>query len=217
MEMRYSRGVTGPRHRPIWFAAIIIVIVWGLATAGYRAGKNSRMTADKLRAFAQSVDLGKLTGAARAKAIRELAERMNRLSPEERRRARLEGVWQSWFAAMTEEEKGTFVEATMPTGFKQMLASFEQLPEDRRRHAIGDALKHLKEDQERMREEGEAPSLDAATNRPALSRELQEKITKIGLKTFYSESSAATKAEMAPLLEELQRAMESGRVFRGGG
>src|SRR5437764_778285 len=97
----------------------------------------------------------------------------------------------------------------MPSGLKQMLATFEQLPEEQRRRAIGDAMK-------RLREEEGAKEESTTNGPPVLSRELQEKLTKIGLKTFYSESSAKTKAEMAPLLEELQRTMESGWLFRGG-
>jgi len=104
----------------------------------------------------------------------------------------------------------------MPSGFKQMLASFEEMPEERRRRAIGDALRRLREEPEKTRE-ADGPQADTMTNGPpVLSKDLQEKITKIGLKTYYSESSAQTKAEMAPLLEELQRTMESGRLFRGG-
>src|SRR5207249_10757226 len=159
---------------------------------------------------------GKLTGVARAKAMRDLAERLNRLSPEERRKARLDRVWQRWFEEMTEEERGTFIDLTMPTGFKQMLASFEQLPEERRRTAIGDAMRRLKEAQAEVSREGTPPAESGTNQPPALSPELQQKITKIGLKTFYGESSAQTKAEIAPLLEELQRTMESGRMFRGG-
>jgi hypothetical protein len=117
---------------------------------------------------------------------------------------------------MTEDEKAAFVELTMPTGFKQMLASFEQLPEDKRRKSIDDAVKRLKEAQEQTKEEGEAAPEAGTHAPPVLSKELQEKIATIGLKSFYSESSAQTKAELAPMLEELQRMMESGRMFRGG-
>jgi hypothetical protein len=209
-------SVTSHRKRPILLAGLLVVVAWLVAMGGYRIAKSSRMTADKVRAFAESMELSKLSGEARARAIRELAEKLNRLSPEERRKARQDRIWQRWFGEMTEEEKGTFVELTMPTGFKQMLTSFEQLPEDKRRRSIADAMKRLKESQERMAN-GDEPQPEGGTNQPpVLSEELQQRMAKIGLKTFYSESSAQTKADLAPLLEELQRMMESGRLFRGG-
>jgi L-lactate utilization protein LutB len=113
---------------------------------------------------------------------------------------------------MSETEKGEFIEATLPTGFRQMLNGFEQLPELRRKKTIDDALKRLKE----AREELAANSEDImSTNAPVLSEELRQKVTTIGLKAFYSQSSAQTKAEAAPLLEELQRMMETGAWMRG--
>jgi hypothetical protein len=94
-----------------------------------------------------------------------------------------------------------------------MLASFEKLPDDKRRKTIDDALKSLRETEARMKS-GQTNSLAGGTNAPVLSDELQVKIRTIGLKSFYSQSSAQTKAELAPVLEEMQRVMENGRVFR---
>ncbi len=205
------------RWRPVWFSALALVAVWVIAITGYTMAKNSRATAEKVRRYAESVDLRTLSGAARAKAIQKLADMLNGLSVEERRRARMERAAGRWFEEMTEEEKGTFIEATMPSGFKQMLNAFEQMPEEKRRRAVDDALRRLKEAQGQSQiQPGAAAENQGSTNGLApLSEELQTKVKTIGLKTFYSQSSAQTKAELAPVLEELQRVMESGRPFRG--
>jgi hypothetical protein len=203
------------RWRPVVISLLAVCGIWLVALAGYRIARNSKMTAEKVRAYAASVDISKLSGAARAKAIQELADKLNALSPEERRKARLERTAWSWFNGMTEEEKAAFLEATMPTGFKQMLTSFEQLPEEKRRIAIDDALRRLKEGRSQMAGGPGFGNRGGTNSPPVLSDELQAQIRTIGLRTFYSQSSAQTKAEMAPVLEELQRVMESGRPFRG--
>lgn len=202
------------RQRAILYAAVAVVLVWVIALVGFAIAKNSRMTAEKIRVYVESVDLSKLSAAERAKAIQRLADKLNRLSVEERRKAQIGRAAERWFEQMTEEEKGQFIDATMPTGFKQMITAFEQMPEDRRRRAVEESLKRLREVRSQMSAD-ELPKNGGTNREPELSPELQAKVRTIGLKSFYSQSSAQTKAELAPLLEELQRVMESGRLGRG--
>jgi hypothetical protein len=204
------------RYRPVIISLIALVAVWLCAWAGYAISKQSRMTADKIRVFVDRVDLNKLSASDRAQALRDLADKINRLSPEERRNARLDGIWAKWFAEMTEQEKATFLEATMPSGFKNMLASFEQQPEEKRHRAVTNAIERLKEAREMSQTDYEKKTKPRNTNAPVISEDLQKKIAVIGLKTVYSDSSAQTKAELAPLLEEIQKNMEAGRMFRRG-
>jgi hypothetical protein len=207
--------MSNQRHRAVVWAAFALLGIWMVAWAGHWFFANLRVTPEKVRAYVESVDLSKLSAAARAKALQELADKLNALSYEDRQRLRVERTAYRWFEQMTEEEKAQFIEATMPTGFKQMIAAFEELPEDRRRRAIDSALRNLRETNDRV-QAGQIAMGQEGTNRPPpISEELQAKVRTIGLKTFYSQSSAQTKAELAPVLEELQRAMESGRVFRG--
>jgi hypothetical protein len=201
-----------PRTRAVAGAAGALVGIWLVAWAGYWFFGNLKVTAEKVQAYVESVDLSKLSGDERAKALQRLADMMNRLSPEERRQMRFGRKAGDWFTQMTEEEKGTFIEATMPTGFKQMIAAFEELPEDKRKRTVDGAIRRLREQQERV---ASGNGGGQGTNAPPISPELEAKVRTIGLKSFYSESSAQTKAELAPLLEELQRSMESGRPFRG--
>lgn len=205
------------RWRPVFYILLAVVGIWLIALAGYVIARNSKVTAEKVSAYVASVDLSKLSAADRATALKRLADMMNALSPDERRKARWERTALRWFDQMTEAEKGEFIEATLPTGFKQMLTAFEEMPEDKRKRSVDDALRRLREAQTKM--QAGAAILDGqprGTNvPPPLSEELQAKIRTIGLKSFFSQSSAQTKAELAPVLEELQRVMESGRPFRG--
>ncbi|HRZ38400.1 MAG TPA: hypothetical protein P5534_18805 [Candidatus Paceibacterota bacterium] len=193
-----------------------LTLAWLLAWGGYTVAKSRRVTAERVQAFMRTVDLSALTGEARAKALRELASKLNGLSYEERQRARLDQEWARWLLAMTEAEKSEFIEATLPTGFKQMLGAFEQLPVDRRRRTVDEAVKRLKQAREELAS-GDVPMPEWETNAPpVLSEEVRQKLITTGLKSFYSESSAQTKAEAAPLLEELQHMMEGGGFLRGG-
>jgi len=199
------------RWRPVVYAIFGVALLWGLALGGFTLARNSRVTAEKVRAFVQRTDLSKLSATDRAKALDKLARMLNSLSLEERRRGGLDKVTAEWFAQMTEAEKAAFLEATMPTGFKQMLAAFEQLPEDKRKAAIDNTLRRLKNQQARNASGSSTNS--TGTNSVPLSPELESKVRSIGLQTYYSQSSAQTKAELAPVLEELQRTMESGHAF----
>jgi hypothetical protein len=156
------------------------------------------------------VDFAHLSAAEREAALQKLAAMLNALSLEERQGLRLDRTAYKWFEKMTEAEKGEFLEATMPTGFKQMIGAFEEMPPDKRKKVVDQAVKQMKDAREKMAAGMPPPG----TNAVVLSAELQDKVTKIGLKSFYGQSSAQTKAEMAPFLEEMQRTMESGRMFR---
>ena len=203
------------RWRPVFWSSLAVLCLWTIALTGYSIAKNHHVTLESVKAYVQSVDLNRLSPQDRAKAIRKLADMLNALSYEERQKAQLERLTWNWLNQMTEDEKGQFIEATMPTGFKQMLTAFEQLPEDKRRKSVDDALRRLRESQRKTQASASDEDQPATNGPPVISEELQAKIRSIGLATFYSQSSAQTKAELAPVLEELQRTMESGRPFRG--
>ena len=191
------------QQRFIARAVAALAGIWLVAWGGHWYLENRKMTADKVRAYVEAVDFARLTGAARAQALKELEDKLNALSYEERQRLRGEHLMRDWLAQMTDDEKAQFIDATIPTGFKQMIGAFEQLPEDKRHQLIDDAMKNLRSEKNR-------PSGD----QPPINPELEAKIRTIGLNTFYSQSSAQTKAELAPLLEELQRQTESGKMLR---
>jgi hypothetical protein len=200
------------RTRTLLLAVAALAGVWLLAWGGYALAQSRRVTADKVKAALAATDLDRVPTANRAKVLAELARQLNALSFEERRDARLNGEWDRLFAAMTEEERRAFIEATMPSGLKKMIGHFEQLPEATRRKTVDDALKRLREAERTGG--GERAAGDPGRPAVELSPETRQRMVTVGLDTFFKESSSRTQAEVMPLLEEMQRSMQRGRVLR---
>jgi hypothetical protein len=197
------------RHRPLISAALALVAVWAATWTAFHFAGKTKMTADKVRQFTLATDLAQLSAADRAQAISGLAERVNALAFEERLKWRRTDDWKKWFAAMTEAERRRFIAATLPIGFKQTLEAFGQLPPDQRKQFVTDAI-------QRLREDGAAginkTMADYGPNGPPpLSPELENQVRALGMRQLYTDSSAETKAELAPLLEEMQRQLRNGR------
>lgn len=191
-----------------------MALAWALAVAGMAFARHLKVSPESIQRYLAKVDFIQLSPAERKLVIQKLAAMLNALTPEERRAVRMNRAFDSIFRAMDDSEKGEFMELTLPAGFNQMLSAFEQLPEDKRRKAIDDTLR-------RMREEMAAAtalddSSELAPPGPELSPELRNKLVKLGVKTFMDQGTPSTKAELQPVLEEIQRNMESGRLFRPG-
>lgn len=195
------------QFRPVIFLLIALTAVWAATTAAYAFFKHSKMTAAKVEQHLQETDLTKLSGPPRAEALNQLMADINALPPDERQKFRQSGAGQALFGRLDDGEKSKFVEGTMPGGVKQVLQSFEQMTPEKRRQAIDQVMRHLREN---------SGQSGPDTNAPALSPELQQKMVNIGLKTFYANSDAQTKAELAPVLDEMQQMMEKGTLFRRG-
>ena len=151
------------RYRPVVYAVPAIFVIWLLAVAGYRLAGSLKWSPDKVVAYADSVDLARLTGSVREQAIRRLEGMIDDLSLEER-----EQVWppilNRWVGAMTQREKSQFLDATALPDFKQIPSAFDQLPPEQRQKAMDARLEELRE--ARARDATGAGSAPATGNDP---------------------------------------------------
>ena len=192
------------RYRPLIFAVLALVAVWIITLIVFHLAAKTRVTAEKMENYAASVDLDQLSGDARAKAINDLADMANLLSFEERQKCRRDDLWRKWFAAMTEKEKLDFINKTLPTGMQQMLDAYSKLSDDQRKRIVDNSLKRMQQDGPNNADGGFGKN-----GAPPLSPELEQQVRDLGVQQLYLNSSAETKAELQPLLEQMQRQVQN--------
>lgn len=176
--------------------------IWGIALIALRGIREQKPTAERLLAFVESRDLDSLHGAERERHLQALADRLNRLPFEERRELRegraLEGV----FRKMLPEEQGQFLDRTLPTGFREVMEAFNKMTSEERRKHVERALRDMR---------ARAGEADPGRIEERLADGQARKIIDQGLQSFYRDSTAETKMDLAPLIEEIQAQMQGFR------
>jgi len=200
-----------PTQRPILIATCALVLAWLLAWSGYVIARHSKMTVEKVSQYQLTWDRSRLSAAERLKFLKGLAERLNALSPDERQKWHLD---QDWFRELNDEEKAYFIDAFLPGEMQAALRMFERWPKERQQQEIDQARRELEKNAQKPLGD-QTPDLNASKP-PLFTPELDLKVRTLGLNTLFSQGSAQTKAQLAPLLMEVQRQLESGQLNMNG-
>lgn len=179
---------------------IALVVVWGVVFVISRVAGSIKPTAEKVGAFQKENPLSDIEDPEKRKEhIAKVADMLNLMEASEvaklnereegdPRRRLLEG--------MSGEEQLFFLERRVGRAFEQMMQSFNEMDREERKKIVERSLRRIREnrgEQEQSIEE-EDP-------------EIVEKIAEAGFKAYYSEASAETKIDLAPLMEEMQSVM----------
>jgi hypothetical protein len=132
--------------------------------------------------------------------VESVAKKLNHLTYEERREVRLSRRLDRFFKTLNPDEQSRFLDLTLPEGFRQMMEALNKMEPEKRKAFVERTLEQLRKD------EGMDP--EEARERFEKDGNIQ-KIIDQGLKSFYSDASAETKMDLAPVIEQMQRNLES--------
>lgn len=168
-----------------------LLAVWLVAMGIVLLARAQKATPERVAVYFQE-DLNAQSSADRAHHLKRAAAMLNELSFEERQQLRRNREQEKFFSQLTPEEQGQFLDATLPTGFRQMMENFNRMDPVKRKQFVDRALAQMKA------HEGDAPPrhLDDAN---------VQKMVNQGLHSFYNDSSADVKLDLAPLIEEMQK------------
>lgn len=178
-----------------------LLVLWLVVFAISSWVKSAKPTAEKVAAYATENPLSEIEDSEKRKeVIGNLAAMLNQMEASELRALESEEFRdprRKLFEEMSGDEQLYFLQRRIGRAFEQIMQSFNEMERDERKKIVERSLKRLKEGDggpggERLEE---------------ADPELVEQITEAGLNAYYSEASAETKIDLAPLLEEMQRSM----------
>ncbi len=182
--------------RTLWLkAALVLLAIWLVAGGAIFWARSVKVTPESLAAYVEAHPLTE-GSADRTQILERVADQLNQLSYEQRREFRMGRKLDGFFRSLTPAEQGSFLDRTLPTGFKQMMESLNKMQPEQRKRFVERALRDMRE------KEGEN---DANLDQNA------RKMIDQGFKSFYNDASLETKMDVAPLVEQIQKNLQGLR------
>jgi hypothetical protein len=184
-------------------AVLLIVTVW-IVAFGVRWWANSnKATPESLMAYVDKHPMKDLPKDDREKVLEKTAKQINALDYDQRREMRVSRKLDTYFKSLNPDEQSRFLDLTLPEGFKQMMDALNKMDREKRQKFVDRALRDMRENQPENVSEEDRMKFEQDKN--------AQRIIDQGLKSFYSEASAETKMDLAPLIEEMQRNIQRMR------
>jgi len=178
----------------------ILLIIWAVVGGVIYWAHSVKPTPESVMRYLNEHPVASASPADRGKMVEKIAKDLNQLPYEQRREVRMSRKLDGFFRALPSDEQTHFLDLTLPTGFKQMMDSLNKMTPEKRKEFVDKALADMK------KHEGD----DVPEDRRNLDANGQ-KIIDQGFRSFYSDASAETKMDVAPLIEQLQKNLQGMR------
>lgn len=186
--------------RPPWIKFVgLLLVVWAVVGGVVYFIRGVKPTPEAVMKYLDAHPVESQSTAERSQVIEKVAVQLNQLTYEERREVRISRKLDGFFRTLAPEEQAKFLDLTLPTGFKQMMEALNKMEPMKRKRFVNKALEDMKKRGEEMPPENQR-ELDANG----------QKIIDQGFRTFYSDASAETKMDVAPLIEQFQKNLQGG-------
>ncbi len=184
-----------------WFKLVaVLLVIWALTGGTIYWARCVKPTPESLMRYLDAHPLANAAPEERAKTLEKIANELNQLTYEQRREVRMSKKLDVFFRSLPSSDQSRFLDLTLPTGFKQMMDALNKMTPEKRKQFVDKALADMK------KHEGE----DVPENQRNLDGNAQKMIDQ-GFRAFYSDASAETKMDVAPLIEQIQRNLQSIR------
>ncbi len=186
----------------LWLrVALVLLVVWGIAAGTAWIFRSLKPTPQSLIRYVEAHGLAGASASERARIIDKVVGQLNRLTFEERRETRTSKSVDRFFKDLTEAERADFLDRTLPEGFRQMMLALNKMTPEKRKQVVDRALADLEK----------ADAGESEDRRRPIDDEQAKKIVNQGMSAFYEEASADVKLDFAPVIEQIQRSMQSRR------